>query len=154
MPDSMLDALTALIRLELKIGEFYAVFARQWPEDEPFWLDVSRQEAEHARAIECMSSLIAQNPALYAPVRTIRLAAINTVVAGIDRVLQQLREGQLVKRKALTMAVDLENSLMEKRFYEMIQTADPAFLQLRHDITEQTREHKQRFERRLAALNA
>jgi hypothetical protein len=101
-----------------------------------------------------MASLIARNPALYAPARPIRVAAVDTILQGIDRVLQQLREGQVLKRKALTIAVDLENSLMEKRFHEMVQTADPAFLKLRHAITEQTRDHKERFAKRLAALNA
>jgi hypothetical protein len=41
---------------------------------------------------------------------------------------------------------------MEKKFYEMIKTADPAFLQLCRDIMEQTEEHKERFEKRRAAL--
>lgn len=154
MQDTMLDALKALIRLELKVGELYEACALQWPEDAPFWLDVAREEAGHARAIERMVLLISKNPALYAPARTIRMAAIDTVMAGIDRVLQQLRVGQVIKRTALTIALDLENSLMEKRLHDLVQTDDPAFLQLRHDVTEQTREHRERFAKRLAALNA
>jgi hypothetical protein len=154
MPDSMLDALKALIRLELKVGEFYEACARRWPEDEQFWLAVAHQEEVHARAIERMASLIAKNPALYAPARAIRVAAVNTIVAGIESTMEQLQRGQVVKLRALTTAVDLENSLMEKGFFAMIQTADPAFLQLRHGIIEQTREHKERFETRLSALKA
>jgi hypothetical protein len=154
MPDSMLDALKALIRLELKVGELYETCARRWPEDEQFWLEVAQEETVHARAIERMVSLVARNPALYAPAKAIRLAAVHTIVAGIESTMKQLQTGQLVKLKALTIAVDLENSLMEKGFFGMIQTADSAFLQLRYAITEQTREHKERFETRLAALNA
>ena len=63
-----------------------------------------------------------------------------------------MRTQQLLKINALTIAIDIENSIMEKQFYEMINTTDPAFLQLCHDIMEQTREHKEHFEKRVAAL--
>jgi len=154
MQDNMLDALIALIRLELKVGELYEACARTWPEDAPFWRDVVRQEAGHARAIESMVSLIAQNPAHFLPAKAIKVAAVETIMAGIERTIDQVRNGRLLKNKVMAIAVDIENSLMEKNFFEMIKTADPVFLRLCHDIMAQTREHKQRFEKRVPELKA
>ena len=152
MFDDMLDALKALIRLELTIGELYAACARQWPEDEPFWLDVSRQEAEHARAVERIVLLISKKPDHFLTAKAIRVAAVETIIAGIERTTDQVRNGRLLKNNLMAIAVDIENSVMEKKFFEMIKTADPVFLELCHDIMAQTREHKQRFEKRLAGL--
>ena len=154
MQDNMLDALKALIRLELKVGELYEACALQWPEDAPFWLDVARQEAGHARAIESMVSLIAQNPAHFLPAKAIKVAAVETIIAGIERNTDHVRNGRLLKNNVMAIAVDIENSVMEKKFFEMIRTADPVFLQLSYDIMAQTREHKQRFEKRLPELKA
>jgi bacterioferritin (cytochrome b1) len=154
MQDNMLDALKALIRLELKVGELYEACALQWPEDAPFWLGVARQEAGHARAIERMVLLISKNPAHFLPAKAIKVEAVETIIAGIERTTNQVRNGRLLKNNLMAIAVDIENSVMEKKFFEMIKTADPVFLELCHDIMAQTKEHKQRFEKRLAELKA
>jgi hypothetical protein len=154
MQDNMLDALKALIRLELKVGELYEACALQWPEDAPFWLGVARQEAGHARAIERMVLLISKNPAHYLPAKTIKIAAVETIIAGIERIIDQVRSGGLLKNKVMAIAVDIENSVMEKKFFEIIKTTDPVFLQLCYEIMAQTREHKQHFEKRHAELKA
>ncbi len=154
MQDNMLDALQALIRLELQVGALYEACSLQWPEDAPFWLDVAREEAGHARAIERMVLLISKNPSRFLPARAIKLAAVETIIAGIERTTDQVRNGRLLKNNVTAIAVDIENSVMEKKFFEMIKTADPVFLELCHDIMAQTRAHQQRFEKRLAELKA
>jgi len=151
MPDHMLDALKALVRLELTVGELYKACALRWPEDDQFWLEVAHQETGHAREIERMSSLISKNPAQFVQAKVIKVAAVNTIIAGIEKTTELVRTQHLLKINALTIAIDIENSIMEKQFYEMIKTADPAFLQLCHDIMEQTREHKEHFKKRMAA---
>jgi hypothetical protein len=152
MPDTMLEALRTLIRLELAVGELYKACARRWPEEEAMWLEVAHQESAHARTIERMMSLISRNPAQFVPAKTIRTAAINTIIAGIESTMDQVRSGRLVKRNAHAIAVDIENSVMERKLYEMITTTDHEFLQLCQEIMDQTKAHKERFENRIAEL--
>ncbi len=154
MQDNMLDALQALIRLELQVGALYEACAYRWPEDAPFWLEVAREEAGHARAIERMVLLISKNPSHFLPAKAIKLAAVETIIAGIERTTDQVRNGRLLKNNVTAIAVDIENSVMEKKLFEIVKTADPVFLELCHDIMAQTRAHQHRFEKRLAELKA
>jgi hypothetical protein len=57
-----------------------------------------------------------------------------------------------VQTKALHSAVDLENSVMENKFYEMVRTTDSACLTICSQIMAQTRDHTSHFENRIAAL--
>ena len=154
MQDTMPDALNALLRLELKVGELYEACALQWPEDAPFWRAVAEQETMHAHAVERMVLLISKNPAHYLPAKDIKVAAIETIIAGIERTTDQVQAGRVLKNNVLAIAVDIENSVMEKKFFEIVKTADPVFLQLCHDVMAQTREHKQHFEKRRDELKA
>ena len=106
----------------------------------------------HARAIERMLSLIALNPGNFAPLKAIRVKAVDTIISGIESRTEQVRSGQLSKNNALHIAVDLENSIMENKFYAMVQTTDPAFLTICSEIMAQTKDHKFQFENRIAAL--
>lgn len=152
MPDTMTESLHALVRLELAVGGLYKACALRWPEDDHFWLEVAHQEDAHAHAIERMASLVSLKPDDFALAKPIRVAAVNTIIAGIEEKAVLIRAGQLLPINALHTAVDLENSFMEKNYYELIQTTDPAFHHLCGEIMEQTREHKERFETRIAAL--
>lgn len=154
MPDTLIESLQALARLELAAGALYQACALRWPEESQFWMSVARQETAHAGMIERMSSLVALNQDDYALAKPIKVAAVNTIISGIEQKAEMIRTGHLHKVHALHTAVDLENSFLEKKFYELVQTKDPAFHHLCREIMEQTREHKQCFERRIAALNA
>lgn len=152
MPNQLVEALQALVRLELAVGELYKACSVRWPDDGRFWLEVARQEMDHAQAIERMLAIIALNPGNFAPLKAIRVNAVDTIISGIESRTVQVRSGQLSNNNALHIALDLEKSVMENRFYEMVQTTDPAFLTICSEIMAQTRDHKSHFENRIAAL--
>lgn len=152
MPNQLVEALQALVRLELAVGELYKACSVRWPDDGRFWLEVARQETDHAHAIERMLAIIALNPGNFAPLKAIRINAVDTIVSGIETRAEQIRSGLLTENNALHIALDLEKSVMENRFYEMVQTTDPAFLTICSEIMAQTRDHKSHFENRIAAL--
>ena len=151
MPDQLVESLQALVRLELAVGELYQSCAERWPDDGQFWLEVARQEMLHARAIERMLSLIALNPGNFAPLKAIRVKAVDTIISGIESRTEQVRSGQLSINNALHIAVDLENSIMENKFYATVQTTDPAFRTICGEIMAQTKDHKSHFENRITA---
>ena len=152
MPNELVEALQALVSLELAVGELYKACSVRWPDDVRFWLEVARKEMDHAHAIERMLALIAFNPGNFAPLKAIRVNAVDTIISGIESRTEQVRSDQLSKNNALHIALDLETSVMENKFYEMVQTTDPAFLKICSEIMAQTRDHKSHFENRIAEL--
>jgi hypothetical protein len=52
MQDQLVESLQALVMLELAVGEFYKACAVRWPDDGRFWLEVARQEMDHAHACD------------------------------------------------------------------------------------------------------
>jgi hypothetical protein len=87
----LIEAVQSLVRLELAIGELYAACVLRWPEDAQFWLEVAHQETVHAKAIESMSLMISKNPAYFLPAKVIRVAAIRTIIAGIEKTMSLVR---------------------------------------------------------------
>lgn len=150
MSSTLHETLSSLTTLEVAMAAFYKACAQQWPEDADFWNGVAHQELAHACSVESMGALIELNPQHFTLARSFKVAAINTVIAGVNRNRELVSARQLLKRQALHSAYDIEKTVIERRFYELVETKDVRFLEIRNDIIEQTRKHQEQFERQIA----
>ncbi len=148
------DTLSVLVDLELTIGEFYKTCAGKWPEDEPFWADVYKQEHQHAKYIEKMSNMISTSPDKFMLGRNFNPVAINTIISGIRKNIELVKTNALPKIKTLYIASDIEKSALESKIDEIVKTDDLGFLELAREIVLQTEKHREQFNNRIATLKA
>ncbi len=142
----VLPVIRELAALETVLASLYQACAERFAEDAGFWTSVRHEEEGHAATLESLATLIAAHPERFRTGRVFRPAAIRTVIAGVERTIQELRGGRIGRRRALTAARDLENSLLEARYGDVVTTDDPEYRKAVSQIEGETQQHRRRFQ--------
>lgn len=112
-----------LAQCEDKIGELYQHYAGLFPEEEEFWAKLARDEVGHARWVRALLPPVQRGQVTF---REDRLGSQGFLLF-YDYLVLRLREVQahpISLIAALTVAVDIENTLVEKSFYDVFQSTD------------------------------
>lgn len=139
---------------ERLIGSFYQSCAETWEQDRTFWLNIAAEEEKHARNIERMVQIISLKPEQFQIGRLFNTVAIQTVMAGIKGQLKRLKEKQMTRKQAIFVARDIESSLIEKNYGEIVKTRDIEYLTLMKEVTGETEKHKESIERHIQEIKA
>ena len=68
--------------------------------------------------------------------------------------VERMKNRELTREQLLIIARDIENSLIENKFYELVRSKNEEFLKLIKEIKQQTMVHKSQLEERLKQLGA
>jgi hypothetical protein len=149
---NILDILAEMAETEMAIAGLYRCCAEAWPADEAFWINLAEEELEHAQNIGEMVERIRRNPDRFQLQRPFNLAAIRTIFAGVKRDAERIRQGILTRERAFVLARDLESSIIEKAYHEIVKTNDRTYLDLIRRIVSQTLLHKNAIEQKIREL--
>ena len=116
--------LGAMKEHELVIGQLYKVYARLFPEYCDFWNDLSNEEELHAQAIDVLNDNI-KNSEVDFMVDRFPIAAIETSIKYIRQLIERAKQPDLPLVTALSLAVDIEKSLLENRYFEIFEGDSP-----------------------------
>ncbi|HQP30451.1 MAG TPA: hypothetical protein PLB81_03925 [Deltaproteobacteria bacterium] len=134
------QALISLAEHEEAIGGLYQDFADSFPEHAAFWSGCAHEEFRHAAIIRSMQDLAAKG--------TVRLTgrfnarAIQTSLAYIGQQTTLARSKQMQARQAFAIALSIESSLLENRYFEMFGAESPEFQEMQRTILEETVKHR------------
>ena len=146
---NILEILRCIRETERVIGRFYRRCAETWKADEAFWLNLEGEEIKHAQNIEEMAELIRRNPTHFQLNRPFSIAAISTVITGIEQNIDQLNRGVISRERAMVLARDIESSIIEKAYHEIVKTAELAYLTLVRRVVSETLSHKSAIENKI-----
>ncbi len=146
---NVLETLHTMREVELAIGRFYRGCAGCWKEDEAFWLNLEGAEIRHADWIEQMAQMIRQEPGRFQTHRPFSITAIRTMISGVEQNIAHLEKGQLDRCKAFILARDIEASIIEKAYHEIVKTDLPLYLTLVRRVVSETVSHKAAIEEKL-----
>ena len=138
----ILDTIDQMKELEIALSRFYGTCAEAWAANAPFWQHLSREEAGHADTLGHISEIISARPDRFTKGRAFHALAARTVIQGVEGNTQKVRDGLIDERKALVLARDIENSIMESRYIEIVNTDDTDFKALVRKILEETSHHR------------
>jgi len=113
------DLLIVMVKHEETIGELYGLFARKFPEHERLWSDLSRQEMEHADWIRRLYAKTEDGSVSVCKER-FDIGEAQTSLNYV-RVLMANARQPISLSRAFSMAMEIENSLLEKKFYEVFE---------------------------------
>ncbi len=150
--ESIVTVLKNMARLELAIGRFYSVCAECMDEDRDFWLDIVRQEESHAKTLYKMYTIIIARPERFEKGRPFNPTAITTFTSSIEAKIESLRKGCIPKKNIYIYARDIENSLLEDRFFEIVKTDDVEYQTLAKSIVSETSGHKALIQEKIRTL--
>lgn len=152
-PDATLGILQDIGRLELALADFYATVAALRPADAVFWKSLEDEERRHAAHVEHLGALIAENRDRFQDNRAFNATAIQSFLAYVQATTRRLQGGEIDpadESRLLALARDMEQSVIEGKYNEIVKTADKRFQAVIRQIVADTVAHKGKIAGRLS----
>ena len=147
-----LEVLHLMLDLEQAIGKVYRVCGEMAAPDRAFWQELEHAEQRHAENIRRLQAILRERPSRFARNRSFTATALRTVLAYVKDQTDRLEKAGGDRRRMLSLAANLEQSLLESRYAEVVTTVDVEYQSLLQDIHRETLAHKRMIAARLAAL--
>lgn len=143
------DVLGLMRSYELLLKNLYALFASKITAEKEFWLKLSEEENKHAYWLEVLgANMQKQNISLNGDDR-FNLPLIKSSISHIQESLEDFKKVEISFFDALTFASDTENSMIEKKFFEVFYGINDDFDRVMKLLKEETIKHNQRIEEKL-----
>jgi hypothetical protein len=152
----ILDVLVAMAQSEIAVAKLYRLCAEPEGDARQFWLTLEHEELRHAQQVDRLAEIIAQRPDRFTPKRAMHVTAIQTFTCYVDSIAQRILINEIPhtdQRRLLTAARDVEQSIIESRYHELVTSDEPEFQTLMKAIVADTTDHKNRIVARLAKLS-
>jgi len=149
----ILNVLSFMAEAEEVLAELYHACGQVWDDGHAFWSDIEEEERKHVRNIETMKDIISRKPERFEKGRPFNVMAAQTVIKGVRSNIEKVRAGTLQRKNALFMARDIEQSIMENRYGEIVKTDDVEYLGLMKEIVTDTAAHKGRIDSEIKSLH-
>jgi hypothetical protein len=144
MVQTVARTLDLLAECEEAVAAFYEGCAEAWPKDRLFWKEIGEEERGHARNLHRMKELVLSRPEAFAAAKLFSPFAVRTMIERLRREREKVVTGKLPEVVALSISNDLEDSLIEKRYHEVVHSEDFEYHLLLREITRQTSHHAAR----------
>ncbi|MDZ4165036.1 MAG: hypothetical protein U1C55_07900 [Smithellaceae bacterium] len=135
-----------LADLELLIAELYEVCASLIPEKRDFFLALKSEEIAHAEHIKDMICMVYARPHLFEVGLAITPASVNTVIGGAKTNLAKIKNREIPRDKVIIILKDMEKSLIEARFFDILKTSDSEYNELARKVKTDTVNHRKLLE--------
>jgi hypothetical protein len=144
--------LESMIQYELTMSDFYKQCADIWTADQSFWQNLALAEVRHADNIQKMRDIIINKQQNFEVGRPFSPIAINTAMAGLKDNVNRLTSGAFSCEKMLVIARDIEQSILESHYTEIVKTVDIEYQTLMNAILSQTHEHKKLIQEKIQEM--
>jgi hypothetical protein len=152
--DHILEAMELMAQAESTVERLYETCASLWKADGDFWQGLALEEKIHSEHIRSMISILTGNPGNFQPGRPFSAIALKTFISGVERDIESVKQFTVPELKALNIARDIEQALIEARFTEVVQSEDKSFRALAAEIVRDTAIHRRLVEKKITQLAA
>jgi hypothetical protein len=154
--EELLELLKIMAQFEISISILYKLCSGKWREDADFWLSINKDEIKHSENVKKMADILKKRIGSGAIFKYNRPFTINSVQNAINNVMQtieRVKKEELSPQKILSIAWDIENSALERKYSEIVKTDDIEYQTLSATIDEETQMHRNKIEAKLKGYN-
>lgn len=145
-----LETIGLMAAHESAIADLYEAYAQKFPEQAEFFHSLVAEEREHARSIVGFAEKARSGAARVNPDRF----SSREILTSLDNVRQQLREAERRRDiplvEILSACADLEDSLLERRYFEILEGDGAELRQLLETLAGETEAHRDKVRQALA----
>ena len=127
---------------ELALRQLYQAYAQRFPTFKDFWLQLANDEQHHANWLGVLLAKTGPSNPLD-PRGWPRPAAIESCLKYVQEQILRAQRSEVTCMAALSIARDIENSLLEKRFFRVAEGASPQVKAVLGRLTGDTERHLQ-----------
>lgn len=115
------SVLVKMAELEKAVSRLYELYAKRFPSHEGMWTALSKEETEHATWI-CKLTEHARQGKLDVDPNRFKAEAVQMVLDSLARHSDQAETGNPSLLSCLSIAVNLENALLEKDVFKIFES--------------------------------
>jgi rubrerythrin len=130
----------SLAELEEEISRLYRLFAARFPTHAEMWSGMAEEEMRHVGYVRELLHHINDKKALFDEMTT-KTYTIKTFLDNVREKQEKTEKNEYSVLNALSISHDLEQSLIERRFYEYFQSDDQTVKRLLKQLREETYQH-------------
>jgi hypothetical protein len=143
MADTFETIARKLMENETAIGRLYQLFGQVIRQDADLWAGLAQDEYQHSewirQAYEAVTPEQRQKSLL-----SVRAQAVDSMIEYVGSVAERCRRGELTRLTALSLARDLENSLLESKLLGTLSSGAASLAALEKTLVEATARHRKR----------
>ena len=139
--EKQLATLNELAELEESIGRLYEAYAMLFPDYRQFWSGLVEEEKEHAVWLRELRSYVVKGTAKFSENR-FNIFAIQAYINYLKDELDKAKGRALVN--ALSIALYIEESLMEHKYFEIVDGDSKELKQTLSNLANATQSHIER----------
>lgn len=148
----VIENLRLLSKGEEEIAEFYELCGDVLTDEREFWHGLATSERVHAETALSMAALIEKDPGKYSPGRYISVELVRLFRLHVQGLAKRMREGKIRKDELLSVAADIENSVLEMNYGGLVETSVPEYHAMVCLLKEETEGHRLELETRMMAV--
>lgn len=146
--ESQREILRSLVKWESSIGRLYGVYSEKLPEMAEFWSKMSAQEQDHARMLESLECKLDEG-FLFWNIGKFQKDFILDELMIVDTAMTEAQGPDLTAHDAMTVAIKLESSLLDSKFYSVVKSDAPDFTAMAEVLQQATQNHLRSVQNRL-----
>jgi len=150
---SQSDIINDLAECESAIGKLYGEYGRLIPESAEFWTRLAHEEMQHAAMLRSFHRTLEKGN-LFFNLGKFTGDSLKSVNVLTGQELEFARKETVSHAHALTVAVKIENMLLEAKFYDTITSDAPEFQIIAKKLADDTRVHLASIQQAMASLPA
>lgn len=135
-----LEIADMLIKYELLISELYSCCANEFPQLSDFWNRLSKEEIKHAEAIKEILEQVDGRNIVYNPKR-FNSRPLEISMQHVSDIIGRLKIGDIDLLGILSLALDIEQSVIESQYYEIFSGRDREFNVRLKQVRNESRQH-------------
>jgi len=148
--DYQMKILLSLHDLERTIGDLYKIFAKLFPEHNTLWDTLIKEEHEHAAAVQKLFKLTNEGQVSFDE-GTFKPAGVQWFLDYLKEISDAANHGKYNKKQAVSIALDIEKSLIEKDIFKHFK-GSPEFADLLRTLQEGSEAHVSLVAKELATI--
>jgi hypothetical protein len=129
-----------MIQSELTLAELYLFLSKRYSAQSDFWLSLQSEELKHAQWVEYLKERVMAGTALFYEDQ-IRPVRIESFIDHVNNTLMKFKTRKMPLRAALSLAADIEASLLEQKVFQHFEGDDLDLVQTLRRLSEETAGH-------------
>jgi rubrerythrin len=138
---------------EQAISRLYRQFAQSFPGDAAIWEAIAEDEDRHSGWLDQLLA-ICKAGKIRAGSGGLRLEAVESMLDYVHSVTENCAEGKLHRENVFAIAFDIENSLLERKFFSALESDSREFRLLSQEIIRETYRHRAEIGKLLEAIRS
>jgi hypothetical protein len=140
--NEQIETIRLLAAHETLLARLYNLYATAVPAYQQFFADLAQQEVAHAQRIEDFIAKVQAGTLAMKPGR-FNAQVLATSLKYINDQLRKAETGAPNAITALSNCVDMEEALIERKYYEVVEADSPTLKQLLSQLAADTEAHRQ-----------